>query len=167
MHLPFYFTFSYILSQFHFSPLLHQEPQHVQQHSSDYSGRVWTKSSSQSQTDHDPLIFGSFIGSPVSWNKLLQITFWGKFATPAPKPDFILVQSHNCSFIQVAHKCKTTAQSIGNKKRPRCLSQSAKWLQGECSIGTLFTHPGDCKESVQLAHFSHIQEIKNPFNSFK
>jgi hypothetical protein len=98
--------------------------------------------------------------------KLLQMTLWGKVITPATEPDFIQVQAHNHGSVQVeAHRHKITAKANGNKKRVKTIQSKKK--TGQPKYSTFPKVPDDCKESVQLAHSLHFQEIKNLVNSFK
>jgi hypothetical protein len=109
----------------------------------------------------DPILVAQF-----PKKKLLQMTLWGKVKAPAPVPDFIQVQSHNRGSIQVqAHKRKITSKPNGNKKKAKSIKSEKK--TGQAKAATLAKVPDDCKESVQLAHSLHFQEIKNLFNSFK
>jgi hypothetical protein len=163
MHQSFYFTCSCIFSQIQVFPLLHQIPQQVQQYSSsDYSGRVWTKTSSQSKTHHGPPIFGSSISCPESWFVLLRRHLWGKVTVPAPEPNCIPAQSHYHGSTKVlAHIQKILASSMATCKRQSPSNQRRR-------LDKTLKVPDDCKkESVQLAHSLHSQEMKNIFNSYK
>jgi hypothetical protein len=96
--------------------------------------------------------------------KLIQGTLkWGNVAvaTPSPEHDLVEVESHYRGSTKVqAHKRKINIKSDGNKKK----GKTKKSKQNTEAIPKVTE---ECKESVQLAHSLHIQEMKSLINSFK
>jgi len=98
--------------------------------------------------------------------KLIQRTLWGKVAIPpATEHDLVQVQSHYRGSTKVkAHKRTMTGRSHDKMKKGK--TNKTKKKKGKPKHYDFSREPEDCKQSVQLAHSLHIEEMKSLFSSF-
>jgi hypothetical protein len=103
--------------------------------------------------------------------KLLQRTmYFGKMnpprmAAPDPKTKKIEVPGHYRRSFKVRPHTRIVKDAEGKKKETK--SPKSKKKYGKPNLSAFQKVKDDCKESVQLAHSLHIEEMKNLMNSFK
>jgi leucyl aminopeptidase len=95
--------------------------------------------------------------------KLIQKGLWGKqveVATSKPSTKVTKVKAYWKGSKQVkAHNRIIGAKTHGNKQKAMNIKHKKKTEQPKHSAFAKV--PDDCKESVQLAHSLHIQELQN------
>ena len=110
---------------------------------------------------------GKFSVAKLPEKKMYQGTLWGMPPLPpASKPTTYKVDEYKRGSKTVSgYERQITAKAKG--KRTKTKSIKSKKKAGKSEHCVYLEVPDDCKESVQLAHTLHIQEMKNLFNSFK
>ena len=109
--------------------------------------------------------FATLPVAQIPKKKFKQLNMKDGVAPPSPETKTIKVQGHNRGSTQVhSHLCKIKAKAHGNKKESKKTNSKKK---GKPKHSAFAKVKDDCKESLQLAHSLHIEEMRNLMNSFK
>ena len=108
---------------------------------------------------------GKMMVAKIPEKTMVQKGLWGRVPKTDAELEVLEVQSHIRGSKKVkAHKRRTPGKSKGKNKKAKKINYKKK--NGEVENSAIPNAQEDCKESKQLAHSLHIQELQNLFNSF-